>query len=192
MGWFGSPSITATRSGAGCPCSRASPAHSPSPTSRSSAASPTRVLALAHQQLAEAAARAAEARERAQKLERRVEALTRELASLSTIDHRIVGRSPPWRAVLEQASRVAPTGATVLLTGESGTGKELVARLIHRESPRDKGPFVAINCAALPEPLLESELFGADAGRSRAPSRRGPAGWSRPRAARCSSTKSAR
>ena len=121
-------------------------------------------LALSHQRLAEAAARAAEARERATRLERRVEALTRELASLSRADHRIVGKSQPWRAVLEQASRVAATETTVLLTGESGTGKELVARLIHRESPRGKGPFVAINCAALPEPLLESELFGAERG----------------------------
>ena len=121
-------------------------------------------LALSHQRLAEEAARAAEARERAQRLERRVEALTRELASLSTVEHRIVGRSEAWRAVIAQASRVAPTGATVLLTGESGTGKELVARLIHRESPRSKGPFVGINCAALPEPLLESELFGAERG----------------------------
>ena len=121
-------------------------------------------LALSHQRLAEQAARAAEARERAQRLERRVDALTQELAALSATDHRVVGRSPSWTAVIAQATRVAHTETTVLLTGESGTGKELVARLIHRESGRARGPFLAISCAALPEPLLESELFGAERG----------------------------
>ncbi|MBI4727494.1 sigma 54-interacting transcriptional regulator [candidate division TA06 bacterium] len=61
---------------------------------------------------------------------------------------------------LEMAQKVAKTESTALLTGESGTGKELVARAIHRQSPRNKGPFVSINCGALPETLLESELFG--------------------------------
>ena len=71
-----------------------------------------------------------------------------------------IGTSPLWRAVLKQASQVAATEATTCLHGESGTGKEVVARLIHQQSPRRRGPFIAINCAALPEQLLESELFG--------------------------------
>jgi two-component system NtrC family response regulator len=75
-----------------------------------------------------------------------------------------IGISPQWRAVLKQASQVAATEATTCLQGESGTGKEVVARFIHNASPRKHGPFVAINCAALPETLLESELFGFERG----------------------------
>jgi two-component system response regulator FlrC len=77
---------------------------------------------------------------------------------------RIVGESAQWREVLNQATRVAQTDTTVLVTGESGTGKEVVARFIHHASARSRGPFVALNCAALPEQLLESELFGYERG----------------------------
>src|SRR5215813_5224317 len=76
----------------------------------------------------------------------------------------LIGASPQWRAVLKRASQVAETEATTCLQGESGTGKEVVARFIHRTSPRRRGPFVAINCAALPETLFESELFGFERG----------------------------
>lgn len=72
----------------------------------------------------------------------------------------IVAESPAMRKVCEMIERVAPTDATVLIQGESGTGKELVAKAIHSYSKRKNGRFVAINCAAMPEPLLESEMFG--------------------------------
>ena len=75
-----------------------------------------------------------------------------------------VGQSPAWCDVLRRAIQVAATETTTCLQGESGVGKEVVARLIHRASPRCRGPFVAINCAALPESLLESELFGFERG----------------------------
>jgi transcriptional regulator with PAS, ATPase and Fis domain len=75
-----------------------------------------------------------------------------------------IGSSAAWQDVLGAAVRVAATEATVFLQGESGTGKEVVARLIHQASARRLGPFVAINCAALPEQLLESELFGYERG----------------------------
>jgi transcriptional regulator with PAS, ATPase and Fis domain len=73
---------------------------------------------------------------------------------------RIIGESPAWRRALTQATQMASTNTTILLLGESGTGKEVVARLIHRVSSRRDGPFVALNCAALPEELLDAELFG--------------------------------
>ncbi|HEX5724876.1 MAG TPA: sigma-54 dependent transcriptional regulator [Longimicrobiaceae bacterium] len=74
--------------------------------------------------------------------------------------HEIVGRSFALRQVLDRVEKVAPTDARVLVTGENGTGKELIARAIHRLSPRRDGPFVEVNCAAIPSELIESELFG--------------------------------
>ncbi len=76
----------------------------------------------------------------------------------------IVGQSPALRRVLDVATQAAPSSATVLILGESGTGKELIARYIHSKSGRANGPFVAVNCAAIPESILEAELFGHERG----------------------------
>jgi two-component system response regulator HydG len=76
----------------------------------------------------------------------------------------LVGGSEAWRRVLDQVRKIAATDATVLVLGESGTGKELVARAIHAQSPRREEPFVSVSCAAIPEGLLESELFGHERG----------------------------
>jgi transcriptional regulator with GAF, ATPase, and Fis domain len=121
------------------------------------------VVAVQHQRLAEEQRRLALAEVRAQKLEQRVATLREALDERYGFD-RIVGRAPSLKEALTLAAKVATTETTVLLTGESGTGKELVARAIHHASLRVDGPFVTLNCAALPETLLESELFGHERG----------------------------
>jgi two-component system response regulator PilR (NtrC family) len=77
---------------------------------------------------------------------------------------RLLGKSPAMRELFALVDKIAPTRTTVLVTGESGVGKELVARAIHEKSPRGKGAFVAVNCGAIPEGLIESELFGHEKG----------------------------
>ncbi len=83
---------------------------------------------------------------------------------MMTTEKRFLGESPEFLAMLRTAGLLAPTDATVLITGESGTGKELVSQYIHQQSRRAKGPWVSINCAALPESLAEAELFGHNKG----------------------------
>ncbi|KHD87871.1 MAG: NtrC family transcriptional regulator [Bdellovibrio sp. ArHS] len=77
-----------------------------------------------------------------------------------TAESQVIAHSPRFLKVLDMAKRVSASSANVLITGESGTGKEIIARMIHDLSPRRKEPFVPINCSAIPEQLLESELFG--------------------------------
>ena len=130
-------------------------------------------------------------------LERRARTLEESLKSARKELHerygfeQILGRSPVLRETLTRAAQVARMETTALITGESGTGKELVARAIHHASPRADGPFVAVNCAALPDTLLESELSGTSAARSpvRIGRSRGASSWRR--TARSSSTRSA-
>jgi transcriptional regulator with GAF, ATPase, and Fis domain len=98
---------------------------------------------------------------------RRLEKLREEnkiLQEEANLNHELVGESPRMRTLYELIRRVAATGSTVLIQGESGTGKELVARAVHNSSSRADGPFVAVNCAAITETLLESELFGHEKG----------------------------
>ena len=89
-------------------------------------------------------------------LEREVRALKAQVEQR----HEIVGSSPAIRQLIERIERVGPAGSRILITGENGTGKELVARAVHRLSPRRDKPFVEVNCAAIPSELIESELFG--------------------------------
>jgi two-component system nitrogen regulation response regulator NtrX len=91
---------------------------------------------------------------------RRLEAQVRDYELSFEERYRIVGESNALQEVQDAVARIAPTKTSVLITGESGTGKELVARAIHRNSPRAEQPFIQVNCAAIPEELIESELFG--------------------------------
>src|SRR5271155_3042458 len=81
---------------------------------------------------------------------------------MTTLD--LIGSSPKFRALLMEVARVAPVDSAVLIQGETGTGKEVIARAIHEASPRRNNRFVALNCAAIPSSLLESELFGHERG----------------------------
>lgn len=105
-----------------------------------------------------------EARELTALLERAMalgaEAVPEEGAGDESWRAEMITASPRMEALLSEARLVAQSPASVLIRGESGTGKEVLARAVHRASPRREGPFVAVNCAAIPEPLLESELFG--------------------------------
>lgn len=92
------------------------------------------------------------------------ELITAILAAAAGETHRLIVRDPLMLAVLARAEQVAQSDASVLITGESGTGKEVLAQYIHRKSRRARGPFIALNCAAIPETLLESELFGHEKG----------------------------
>jgi two-component system nitrogen regulation response regulator GlnG len=101
---------------------------------------------------------------RVRALEMEVSALRREMGARIVAGDRLVGKSPVLLEVFKTIGRVAPRPVSVLITGESGTGKELVARAIHAASPRAAGPFIAVNTAAIPRELLESELFGHERG----------------------------
>lgn len=94
----------------------------------------------------------------------RLQEENRALKGASTVDELLVGDSAPMRRVKDLIERAAASRVSVLVRGESGTGKELAARLLHARSPRRDGPFLALNCAAVPETLLESELFGIEKG----------------------------
>jgi len=120
-------------------------------------------IAVQHQRLVEERQRLAAVEAKAQRLEEHVETLRGALEARFGFDA-IIGRAPSFLTALDQARRVAPTETTVLITGESGTGKEVVAHAIHYASARAAKPFVAVNCAALPETLVESELFGHERG----------------------------
>jgi two-component system nitrogen regulation response regulator NtrX len=96
--------------------------------------------------------------------ESRLERENRELREISGAVREMIGSSPAVQRLREQIARAAPTEARVLITGENGTGKELVARALHEGSPRRNGPFIKVNCAAIPSELLESELFGHEKG----------------------------
>ena len=121
------------------------------------------VLGIQHQRLAEEQRRLASVERRARTLEQSLKTARSELHDRYGFEQ-MIGRSPLLRQTLTRAGQVARTETTVLITGESGTGKELVARAIHHASPRADGPFVAVNSAALPDTLLESELFGHERG----------------------------
>lgn len=112
-------------------------------------------------------------------------------AAMDQNEDEIVGQSPAMTEFRQELAHVAPTDAWVLITGENGTGKELAARAVHRNSRRADAPLVAVNCAAIPEELIESELFGHEKGAFTGADSAGRASSNWRTRARCSLTKSA-
>lgn len=115
------------------------------------------------------------------------ESESRQRSAAANLEHNMIGESPPMRRVYDTIAKVAPTDSTVLIRGESGTGKELAARALHRNSLRAGMPFVAINCAAITETLLESELFGHERGAFTGAVAQKKGSWKMPRVERSSS-----
>jgi len=105
-------------------------------------------------------------------------------------DSGLIGSSEKFRDVLEKVNMVASAGCTVLIQGETGTGKEVIAQTIHKASPRRNNRFVALNCAAIPATLLESELFGHERGAFTGPPRRPLGAFRQPTGGLCFWTKS--
>ena len=116
--------------------------------------------------LAKRRARLDEAKRQSESMGKKVDASAKKIGAkaISSQSGHIIAKSLKMRAVIERAAQVAASRATVLLSGETGTGKELIAHFIHDSSPRAKGPFVPVHCAAIPSNLLESELFGYERG----------------------------
>ncbi|MDX2193360.1 MAG: sigma-54 dependent transcriptional regulator [Gemmatimonadales bacterium] len=112
------------------------------------------------------------------RLRRENESFRREIQKMR-VGRALIGESEPFRRVMETITTAAPTRVTVLLEGESGTGKELFARAIHDQSPRADGPFITVNCAAMPEGLIESTLFGHEKGAFTGASQRQPGAFER-------------
>jgi DNA-binding NtrC family response regulator len=121
-------------------------------------------------------------------LQQQVKALQ---ASQGTAFEEMIGQSESLRRVLDMAQRAAAADVTILIEGESGTGKEVLARAVHRLSTRKDGPFIPVNCAAIPEGLLESELFGHERGAFTGAVRLKPGRFRAGPRGRCSSTRSA-
>jgi transcriptional regulator with GAF, ATPase, and Fis domain len=147
-------------------------------------------LSLSLKRLAVEARIADEARESAERLKATVETLTQELESRTR--SRVVGISPSWKDTLIAVGRVASSDTTVLITGESGTGKEVISSLIHHGSRRNGKPFIAINCAALPNSSWNRNCSATSEERSRVRSPPRSAGSNRPKVERCSWTRSPR
>ena len=100
---------------------------------------------------------------RQRETDRELDATRRQLRDTGVLGS-LVGQSPAMKKIFAMIEQIAPNNVSVLITGESGTGKELVARSLHQLSPRRPKPFVAVNCAAIPETLIESEIFGHEKG----------------------------
>src|SRR5690606_27230642 len=117
-----------------------------------------------HEEMLQTVARIIEANQQTRAAPREIPATATTETETETQEMGIIGASPAMLTLFKRIRKVAPTMSTVLIQGESGTGKELVARALHENSPRARAPMISVNCAAIPESLIESELFGHEKG----------------------------